>query len=244
MRFKQQILETVASENLDIYTKILKELQVESDLNSLDMAAALAKMLHGEQPLFLEDRPEREFREDFSERGERSERGSRRERDERPSRDRSERTPREDRPSRERSERAPREKRTQDTGDMAMESYRIEVGRNDGVKPGNIVGAIANEADISSQFIHNIRINDDYSTVDLPAGMPTGLLKKLKAVWVCQRQLQITPLNEGGAPKAPASFKKTRDNDDAPRKPRAPRTAAPTGDKPARAKKKKAVSRD
>ena len=38
--------------------------------------------------------------------------------------------------------------------------------------PANIVGAIANEADLDSKFIGRIEIFDDYSLVDLPEDMP------------------------------------------------------------------------
>ena len=56
--------------------------------------------------------------------------------------------------------------------DTGMEHYRIEVGLQHGVKPGNIVRAIANEAEIESEYIGRIEIFDDYSTVQLPEGMP------------------------------------------------------------------------
>jgi ATP-dependent RNA helicase DeaD len=39
-----------------------------------------------------------------------------------------------------------------------MELYRIEVGRDDGVEVRHIVGAIANEGDISSRYIGNIKL--------------------------------------------------------------------------------------
>ena len=50
--------------------------------------------------------------------------------------------------------------------------YRLEVGHQHGATPQNIVGAIANEAGIESRYIGRIEIHDDYSTVDLPDGMP------------------------------------------------------------------------
>ncbi|HEY7772398.1 MAG TPA: DEAD/DEAH box helicase [Marinagarivorans sp.] len=197
-RFKQQILDTMAGENLAIYSKLIQELQEESPCDPILMAAALAKMVHGEQPLLLEDRPERAPRE-FSERDERGSRG--------------------DRPSRDSGKRDGRSKRRSEiVSDVPMESYRLEVGRNDGVKPGNIVGAIANEADISSQHIHNIRISEDYTTVELPAGMPTGLLNKLRGVWVCQKQLQISPMAGDNKTQAPRS---RRSDSDAPARKRA-----------------------
>lgn len=80
-----------------------------------------------------------------------------------------------------------------------MERYRIEVGKNHGVKPGNIVGAIANEADISSSHIGRITLFDTHSTVDLPLGMPTDIFKLLKKVWINNRPLKIhkTAADEG-----------------------------------------------
>jgi ATP-dependent RNA helicase DeaD len=72
-------------------------------------------------------------------------------------------------------------------------TYRIEVGHEHGVKPGNIVGAIANEAGLDSQFIGRLSIRGDYSLVDLPEGMPAEVFEHLKKVWVARQQLRITP---------------------------------------------------
>ena len=63
--------------------------------------------------------------------------------------------------------------------EKGMQRYRLEVGEMDGVKPGNIVGAIANEADLDSEFIGRISIFDEFSTVDLPSGMPRAIQKIL-----------------------------------------------------------------
>lgn len=86
-----------------------------------------------------------------------------------------------------------------------MESFRIEVGNNQQVKPGNIVGAIANEAGIDSSAIGRIEIFDDHSTVDLPIGMPNELFHALKKVWVMGKQLAISRVNErpSGPPTRP-----------------------------------------
>ena len=72
-----------------------------------------------------------------------------------------------------------------------METFRIEVGHAHGVQPGNIVGAIANEADLESRFIGRIDIRDDYSLVDLPEGMPRELMEHLKKVRVAGQVLRI-----------------------------------------------------
>ncbi len=74
---------------------------------------------------------------------------------------------------------------------IAMECYRIELGRSDGVAPGNIVGAIANETGLEGKYIGRIAIEDEFSTVDLPVGMPAGHLNQLKKAWIAGKQLKI-----------------------------------------------------
>jgi ATP-dependent RNA helicase DeaD len=87
--------------------------------------------------------------------------------------------------------------------EVGMETYRIEVGHAHGVKPANIVGAIANEAGLESRYIGRIDIHDDHSVLDLPADMPRELLQHLKKVWVSGQQLQMRKVDgtEGGAAK-------------------------------------------
>jgi len=91
-----------------------------------------------------------------------------------------------------------------------MERYRIEVGHKHDVKPGNIVGAIANEAELDSEYIGRIEIFEDYSTVDLPEGMPKELFKHLRGVWVSGQRLEITRLErrERQPPQRKADKKK------------------------------------
>jgi ATP-dependent RNA helicase DeaD len=77
-------------------------------------------------------------------------------------------------------------------GAVEMETFRIEVGHSDGVKPGNIVGAIANETGIDGDHIARIKIEEHYSTVELPAGMPKDLFQALKKVRVVGKPLNIS----------------------------------------------------
>jgi ATP-dependent RNA helicase DeaD len=119
---------------------------------------------------------------------------------------RAERPPREsrDKPRRERPTTAPQRDTVPGQG---MERYRIEVGHQHGVKPGNIVGAIANEADVESEYIGRIVIHDDHSTVDLPAGMPPEIFRHLRSVWVSGQRLNITRLDDKSARPEPAPRK-------------------------------------
>ncbi len=94
--------------------------------------------------------------------------------------------------------RAPRSDQPQ-TAEPGMQTFRVEVGHAHGVKPGNLVGAIANEAGLDSKHIGRINIQDEYSLIDLPEGMPPELLSHLKKVWVAGQRLRISH-NTGEAP--------------------------------------------
>jgi ATP-dependent RNA helicase DeaD len=85
-----------------------------------------------------------------------------------------------------------------------METFRIEVGHVHGVKPGNIVGAIANEAELESRYIGRIDIQQDHSYIDLPEGMPRELMEHLKKVRVAGQPLRISRPHEGDRPSSPA----------------------------------------
>jgi ATP-dependent RNA helicase DeaD len=80
--------------------------------------------------------------------------------------------------------------------DANMERFRIEVGWRDRVKPGNIVGAIANEAGLNGRSIGRIRIFDTHSTVDLPKGMPDDVFTDLQRLRVMNKELQISRVTD------------------------------------------------
>ncbi|MET0044198.1 MAG: DbpA RNA binding domain-containing protein, partial [Candidatus Thiodiazotropha sp. 6PLUC3] len=77
-----------------------------------------------------------------------------------------------------------------------LERFRIEVGHDHDVKPGNIVGAIANEAGLDAEHIGHIDIQDSFSLVDLPTGMPEEIFSDLKKAWVCGQRLNISRLEQ------------------------------------------------
>ena len=188
-KFKQGITDALANESTNVFSQLIEQYQQEHNVPALEIAAALAQMLQGNDDFLLTNKPQRksQTRDDWD----KSDKGRGRERN-RDSRGR------DDRPRRERTERSPRRERQPENAalDEGMQRYRIEVGHDHQVKPGNIVGAIANEADIESKYIGRISIHDDYSTVDLPEGMPKELLYTLKKVWVSGQQLKISVLGE------------------------------------------------
>ncbi|QSX80111.1 DbpA RNA binding domain-containing protein [Lysobacter solisilvae] len=102
-----------------------------------------------------------------------------------------------------------------------METFRIEVGHVHGVKPGNIVGAIANEAELESRYIGRIDIRDDFSLIDLPEGMPREVMEHLKRVRVAGQPLRISrPGEDGGPRRAPGMGGPRPPHRGGPRKPR------------------------
>ena len=83
-----------------------------------------------------------------------------------------------------------------DQPEQGMERYRIAVGEMHGVKPGNIVGAIANEVDLDSEYIGRISIFDEFSTVDLPIGMPRQLRKILQNARINGRMMKLARMQD------------------------------------------------
>ncbi len=179
-RFKQKITDTLAAGGLDDYLNLIAQYEVEHNVSATDIAAALAKLAQGDTPLLLDKKNEK-FRKprDKSERQSSSREGYQKEK----------RKPRRDSEER----RAPANLEPPAKG---MERFRLEVGRVHGVKPGNIVGAIANEGGLEGKYINHVNIFDDYSTVDLPIGMPSEIFRDLKKARVAGQQLRISRLND------------------------------------------------
>jgi ATP-dependent RNA helicase DeaD len=199
-RFKQNITDTLAAEELSFFSQLIEQYQHEHNVTALDIASALAKLVQGDTPLLMQNLPKR----------------PKDSRDDRDSMDsRSARSDRSDRP--ERFERSHGERRPKrefgGASNIEMETFRIEVGHVHGVKPGNIVGAIANETGIDGDHIARIKIEQDYSTVELPAGMPKELFQELKKVRVVGQALNISRLGE-----SPSKYQKANDTSNKPDK--------------------------
>ena len=92
-----------------------------------------------------------------------------------------------------------------------MERFRIEVGHQHDVKPGNIVGAIANEAGLDGRHIGRIDIRTEFSLVDLPQGMPNEVFQDLRKARVCGQRLDISRLEQPEKQKAGSYKAKKRE---------------------------------
>ncbi|CAH0216982.1 MULTISPECIES: DEAD/DEAH family ATP-dependent RNA helicase [Erwinia] len=176
-KFAAKVQQQLESSDLEQYRALLAKMQPEDELDIETLAAALLKMAQGERPLIVPaDAPQRP-RSQFRDRDERREGGRG---------DRPERGPREPR-SEAAGDRPRRERR--DVGDM--EVYRIEVGRDDGVEVRHIVGAIANEGDISSRYIGNIKLFGTHSTIELPKGMPGDVLSHFTRTRILNKPMNM-----------------------------------------------------
>jgi ATP-dependent RNA helicase DeaD len=170
-KLRNTISETIKNSDLKRFQKLITEHAEETGESMEDVAAALAFMGQRGNEFFSTDKPKRQ----------------RRERDDR------------DGGFEGRGGRESRGRRAPGAPESGMTRYRIEVGRRDGVKPGNIVGAIANEAGIEGKSIGPIQIYGGHSTIDLPSGMPDDVREILTNTRVVGRELKIreaTPKDE------------------------------------------------
>jgi ATP-dependent RNA helicase DeaD len=196
-RFKDQITETLAAGGLEQFQSLVADYEREHDVPASEIAAALAMMARGNSPLLLDKKAEKGWHEDGRPAApQREERGARPDRGDRG--DRAERPERAERPAYPKKERIAREP------EPGMATYRIEVGYEDGVKPGNIVGAIANEGGVDSKFIGRIEIFEDYTVLDMPADLPADVLDTLTQVRVAGRPMRIRRDGEPAAGPAAA----------------------------------------
>lgn len=175
--FHQKITDTISAGELEFFRELIGAYEQQHDVPTLEIAAALAKLAQQGKPLLLkpkselppeerERKPKRDRREERDEKFRNEAHGSRRKRE------------RDDTPPPEGTER-----------------FRIEVGHAHGVKPGNIMGAIANEAGLEGRYIGRIQIFDDHSLVDLPENMPPEVFQDLKKTRVAGQALRISRID-------------------------------------------------
>ncbi|PJD90780.1 MAG: ATP-dependent RNA helicase [Legionella sp.] len=184
-RFMLKITERVEHANLSAYQRMIDAyLKDAPEVSARDVAAILALQLNQDKSweqtlptIKAEQRAPKEMRSPRHERSTNTRvRGS-----DRP-----------DRPGKDRDHRSSSASSPSLPTDYQQELFRIDVGRVHGVKPGNIVGAIANEAGLQSRYITALKIHDDHSTVRLPKGMAKDVMLKLNKAWICGRQLNLT----------------------------------------------------
>ncbi|MET4695995.1 DEAD/DEAH box helicase [Endozoicomonas lisbonensis] len=186
-QFKEDVTKSLelGDEKLADFRNIVNELMTEGDMSPEDLAAALCFMAQKERPFPDGKEPERQQRQ-------------RRERDDR----RGERGDRGDRPRRDRRE-----------DNEGMVRYRVEVGREQGINPGDLVGAIANESKIPGKNIGHIRLFERCSSIYLPEGMDDSTLASLKQVKVRNKPLEMSVWVDDGSVREERPRRRRRDGE-------------------------------
>jgi ATP-dependent RNA helicase DeaD len=184
--FKEQVLDVINSGNLEFFFDVVRQIEADSEVSAREIAAALTFLSQRERPL----QPAAESWNELPQL------------------------------AAERPERAPRANRDEiltrrrEFSDGKLARYRIAVGRNDGITPKDIVGALANEGGIDSKHIGQINLYDVFSTVELPADMPADLMEHLGGMRIRSKQLRIRPYHEEGdsgfQPPRPRQFEDER----------------------------------
>ncbi|QCI22448.1 DEAD/DEAH family ATP-dependent RNA helicase [Buchnera aphidicola] len=167
-QFAKRVQQELESRDLEEYASLLDKLYSSDDLDIKTLAAALLKMAQGERPLIIKkDIDNRIFRKTQDDRSNKREDNNR-------------------------NNRSRRERR--DNKDIDL--YRIEVGRNDGVEVRHIVGAIANEGNINSRNIGNIKLFPSYSTIELPKGLSKNVLNNFTRTRILNKLINIKLLKD------------------------------------------------
>ncbi|CRK85621.1 ATP-dependent RNA helicase DeaD [Candidatus Providencia siddallii] len=164
-KFVEKLQQQLESNDLDQYRTLLTKMSPLEDVDLKTLAAALLKIAQGEKSLIIPPDAPRRKRHELNSRNIINYNNQ--------------------------SMIEEQNNRRNQFNTREMETYRIEVGRNDGVEVRHIVGAIANEADINSRYIGNIKLFGSHSTIELPKSMPRKILTHLSRTYILNKPIQI-----------------------------------------------------
>ncbi|ASK33448.1 ATP-dependent RNA helicase [Alcanivorax sp. N3-2A] len=164
-RFQERLGQAMEHREVENNQALVLRMAEQMELEPAQLAAALATLLFQKEPLFLKEVPATKPARERADRHERADRGDRK------------------------GKKGPR--MDSKKPNVPMRTYRVSVGQAHGVRPGNLVGAIANEAGLSSAMIGAIRIHQDHSTVALPETLSAKQLHQLRTARVCQQALGL-----------------------------------------------------
>ena len=196
-RTRVEVAKIVADKDISSMREIVEAMAAESEVSMIDLAAALLFQKQMKQPLQPKEDPKP--RRDARERNDRNDRGNDRNSrgNDRNSRGNDRNAGRDSRGGDNRSNREDKPRKAKvNRSDVDWQTYRLEVGKEHGARPGDIVGAIANEISLDSSYIGAINLHDKHSFVQLPKGIPTDLFNQLKGVRVRRQPLAITTSDE------------------------------------------------
>ncbi|MCW2814732.1 MAG: cold-shock protein, partial [Nocardioides sp.] len=173
-RFDDQITAALGDAGqIEIFRDVVNHYVRNHDVPEVDVAAALAIVAQGDTPLLLDPAAER-ARPTFTDKADRTERPGRGGKSGGDDRfDKGQRRPR------------------HETG-KAMKAYKIQVGKRHKVEPRQIVGAIANEGGLSRGDFGSIKIQPDFSVVELPADLSPEVWKKLENTRISGKLIELS----------------------------------------------------
>lgn len=170
-KFLAKIGESLGEKQFEFFRDMVREYSAANNVAMDDIAAALAVQLQGGKDFLLKEQPapkrDRRDRDRFD-RGDRRDRGDRGGRGGFRDRDRGPRRP-----------------------DGDFETYRLDVGKRQNVRPGAIVGALANEGGLSSKDFGRITIAVGHTLVDLPKNLDPAVLDRLKDTRISGQLINI-----------------------------------------------------
>ncbi|WP_080795493.1 DEAD/DEAH box helicase [Corynebacterium pacaense] len=176
VKFADAITESLENSQIDLFRSMVKEYSEKNDVPLEDIAAALATQAQSGDEFLLKELPP-----------ERRDRGDRRDRRDRDFDDRGR--------GRDRGDRGGRFERN----DENLATYRIAVGKRQHVRPGAIVGALANEGGLNSKDFGRITIAADHTLVELPKDLPQSVLDNLSGTRISGQLINIER-DSGGRP--------------------------------------------
>ncbi|MDY3126625.1 MAG: DEAD/DEAH box helicase [Corynebacterium sp.] len=201
-KFAAKITESLGDSQVELFRGLVRKYSETNNVAMYDIAAALAVKLQGgadflmkDQPVSKRDRRERDrFERDDrrDRRGDRGDRGGRfRDRDDRGRGDRG---------------------RGERRADGDFDTYRLDVGKRQNVRPGAIVGAIANEGGLSSKDFGRITIAVGHTLVDLPKNLDPSVLDRLRDTRISGQLINIQK-DTGRPPRRDYDDRGGRDRD-------------------------------
>ena len=172
------ITESLEDAQLDLFRALMRSYSTEHDVPMEDIAAALAAQTSGDEFLMKEPPKDKRDRRDRE----------RWDRDDRRDRERGDRFDRGGRGGRDRGGRG-----RFHNDDVNFDTYRLDVGKRQHVRPGAIVGALANEGGLTNRDFGRITIGGDFTLVELPKDMDRAVLDRLKDTRISGQLINIQP---------------------------------------------------
>ena len=172
----ENVADTIEESDLSEMINILEKKLLEEDYTSLDLAAALLKMMMGEESEDIVDTREPRSLDDldsYYSGGSRNGNGRGRGRNS-----------------------GGRDSRY-DSGREDMARLFINIGKNQNVKPGDILGAIAGESGMPGKMVGSIDMYDKYTFVEVPRENADAVLNAMKDVKIKGKNIHMEKANGG-----------------------------------------------